>query len=77
MKKPYHEGLYIFKGIRRTKAKGFVAMVNDICEVRSAKREGLTFMACVFLGRSTPFPIELFDGEWQPLEVKIEGERVS
>lgn len=72
---PREPGLYIFRGIRRTSNKGYMVSVNDICEVRETMIGLKSALACFFLGRSTPFRIDLMEGVWSELEINLEGER--
>lgn len=75
MNAPDGEGLYIFRGIRRTSNKGYMVSVNDICEVRPTLIGLTEVLACFFLGRSTPFRIDLMEGVWQRANINLEGKR--
>lgn len=72
---PREPGLYIFRGIRRTSNKGYMVSVNDICEVRPTLIGLTEVLACFFLGRSTPFRIDLMEGVWQRANINLEGKR--
>jgi hypothetical protein len=77
MTTPNDVGIYRFKGIRYTTRRGFMVSVNDICEVKDMTIGFSKERVAVFLGRSTPYSLKLFEGEWATVDVGIIGERCS
>lgn len=77
MKQPDGEGLFIFRGIRRTLKAGYIVTTNDICEAREVRNGKAIELAIVFMGRATLYPLSAFDGTFERVELDIKGERAS
>lgn len=71
---PSHEGLFVFRGVRRTASGRNLVETNDLLDVQRLANGDL---AAYFFGRAAPYRIDAFTGEWRPVRIEFGGERCS
>lgn len=74
MNEPGREGIYLFRGHRRTASGRNLVETNDLIDVQQLADGRL---AAYFFGRAAPYRIDAFCGEWLPVRVEFCGERQS
>lgn len=69
---PNEPGIWQFRGVRRTASGRNLVETNDLIDVQPLANGEL---AAYFFGRSAPYRIDMFTGEWRPLTIDFDGER--